>query len=368
MHRHMKSWVLATATLAAAAACGKQTPAEGTSVASAVPAKVAEAVADPLMSSAQALFKAIPSTAPALPGNAATPAKLDLGRMLFFDPRLSASHAISCASCHNIGLGGTDNQPTSIGHHWQRGARNAPTVLNAVFNTAQFWDGRAADLQAQAGGPMVNPVEMASPEAHVTEQLKGIPGYHDAFAKAFPGESDPVTLANVEKAIAVFEAGLLTPDAPFDRYLKGDASALTALQKQGLQRFIDKGCAACHGGINVGGGMYAKFGVVASPGATMRPPGDKGRSAVTGMTGDDYIFKVPTLRNIALTAPYFHTGSVWDLRQSVEVMANAQLGTALTAPEVDEITAFLDSLTGVQPDIAVPILPGGVAATPQPQP
>jgi cytochrome c peroxidase len=364
----MKSWLLATATLAAAVGCGKQTPAESTSVASAVPAKVAEAVAEPLMSSAQAIFKAIPPTAPALPGNAATPAKLDLGRMLFFDPRLSASHAISCASCHNIGLGGTDNQPTSIGHHWQRGARNAPTVLNAVFNTAQFWDGRAADLQAQAGGPMVNPVEMASPEAHVTEQLKGIPGYHDAFAKAFPGESDPVTLANVEKAIAVFEAGLLTPDAPFDRYLKGDASALTAVQKQGLQRFIDKGCAACHGGINVGGGMYAKFGVVASPGATMRPPGDKGRSAVTGMTGDDYIFKVPTLRNIALTAPYFHTGSVWDLRQSVEVMANAQLGTALTAPEVDEITAFLDSLTGVQPDIAVPILPGGVAATPQPQP
>jgi cytochrome c peroxidase len=352
----------------AATACNRPAPADRAAPAAAAPAKVAAAVAEPLMATAQSLFKPIPDTAPALPGNPATPEKLELGRMLYFDPRLSASHAISCGSCHNIGLGGTDNQPTSIGHHWQRGARNAPTVLNAVFNTAQFWDGRAADLQAQAGGPMVNPVEMASPEAHVTEQLKGIPGYHDAFAKAFPGDGDPITLANVEKAIAVFEAGLLTPDAPFDRYLKGDAAALTDVQKQGLQRFIDKGCAGCHGGINVGGGMYAKFGVVASPGAAMRPPGDKGRSAVTGMTGDAYIFKVPTLRNIALTAPYFHTGSVWDLRQAVEVMANAQLGTTLSASDVDEITAFLGTLTGTQPKVAVPILPGGVAATPKPQP
>ncbi len=352
----------------ATAGCNRPAPADRTAPTGASPAKAATPVAEPLMATAQALFKPIPRAAPALPGNAATPAKLDLGRMLYFDPRLSASHAISCASCHNIGLGGTDNQPTSIGHHWQRGARNAPTVLNAVFNTAQFWDGRAADLQAQAGGPMVNPVEMASPKAHVTEQLKGVPGYHDAFAKAFPGEADPITLPNVEKALAVFEAGLLTPDAPFDRYLKGDASALTAVQKQGLKRFIDKGCAACHAGINVGGGMYAKFGVVASPGATMRPPGDKGRSAVTGMTGDDYIFKVPTLRNITLTAPYFHTGSVWDLRQAVEVMGSAQLGTTLSAADVDDITAFLGSLTGVQPDISVPILPGSVAATPRPQP
>ncbi len=350
------------------AGCDKQKPADDSPAGSVVPANVATPVAEALMASAQALFKPIPAAAPALPGNDATPAKLDLGRMLFFDPRLSVSHAISCASCHNIGLGGTDTQPTSIGHQWERGGRNAPTVLNAVFNTAQFWDGRAADLQAQAGGPMVNPVEMASPEAHVTEQLKGIPGYHDVFAKAFAGEADPVTLINVEKAIAVFEAGLLTPDSPFDRYLKGDASALTAVQKQGLQLFINKGCAACHGGINVGGGMYAKFGVVASPDATIRPPGDKGRSVVTGMTGDDYIFKVPTLRNIALTAPYFHTGSVWDLRQAVEVMANAQLGTQLTAPEVDDITVFLDSLTGVQPEVSVPILPGGVTATPRPEP
>jgi cytochrome c peroxidase len=351
----------------ATAACDRQKP---TAVASAgnVTTAVATSTPEPLMASAQALFKPIPATAPILPGNDATPDKLALGKMLFFDPRLSVSHAISCASCHNIGLGGTDNQSTSIGHHWQHGGRNAPTVLNAVFNTAQFWDGRAADLQAQAGGPMVNPVEMASPPAHVTEQLAGIPGYRDAFAKAFPGEAQALTLANAEKAIAVFEASLLTPDSPFDRYLKGDPAALTAAQKAGLQLFIDKGCAACHGGINVGGGMYAKFGVVASPDAVMRPPGDKGRSVVTGKTDDDYNFKVPSLRNIALTAPYFHTGSVWDLRQAVEVMGNAQLGDKLTGPEVDGITAFLDSLTGVQPSIALPILPGGVAATPRPQP
>jgi cytochrome c peroxidase len=346
----------------AVSACDKPKPAEGPGA-----AKTAVA-AEPLMVSAREQFKPIPAAAPVLPGNAATPEKLALGQMLFFDPRLSESHAISCASCHNIGLGGTDNQATSIGHHWQRGGRNAPTVLNAVFNSAQFWDGRAADLQAQAGGPMENPVEMASPKGHVPEQLRGIPGYREAFARAFPGETDPVTLANAERAIAVFEATLLTPDSPFDRYLNGDAKALTVEQKQGLQLFIDKGCAACHNGINVGGGMYAKFGVVADPGAEMRPPGDKGRAKVTGVTDDDYSFKVPTLRNIALTAPYFHTGSVWDLRQAVEVMGKAQLGAELTPVEVDHITAFLGSLTGKQPAMSVPILPAGDAKTPRPQP
>jgi cytochrome c peroxidase len=169
--------------------------------------------ADALMTAAQAQFKPIPMTAPALPGNPATPAKVLLGKMLFFDPRLSASHAISCNSCHNIGLGGVDDQETSIGHHWQRGGRNSPTVFNAVFNTAQFWDGRAKDLEAQAGGPMVNPVEMASPTAHVAEQLSATPGYVTAFQSAFPGTPGPVTLENAQRAIAVFEATLITPNA-----------------------------------------------------------------------------------------------------------------------------------------------------------
>lgn len=322
---------------------------------------------DNLMTAAKARFKPIPTTPPALPGNPATPAKVELGAMLYFDPRLSASHAISCSSCHNIGLGGVDAQETSIGHGWQRGGRNAPTVLNAVFNTAQFWDGRAKDLEQQAGGPLVNPVEMASPPEHVVEQLAGIPGYVAAFKTAFPGESQPVTLANGEKAIAAFEASLITPNAPFDKYLNGDASALTSTQKQGLQLFMDKGCATCHNGINIGGGMYSPFGVVENPGAELLPPGDKGRFTVTKSVSDEYVFKVPTLRNIALTAPYFHTGRSWDLRQAVAVMGVTQLGAQLTPGESEKVAVFLESLTGEQPKIVHPIMPPSVAATSRPQ-
>lgn len=324
--------------------------------------------ADDLMKSAQGLFKPIPASPPSLPGNPATAEKVELGKMLYFDPRLSASHAISCNSCHNVGLGGVDAEETSIGHQWQRGGRNAPTVLNAVYNTAQFWDGRARDLEEQAGGPMVNPIEMASPKDHVGEQLAAIPGYVAAFKAAFPGETKPVTLGNAQKAIAVFEATLVTPDAPFDRFLDGDASALTAQQQQGLRAFIDKGCVACHKGINVGGSMYAPFGVVEKPGADFLPPNDKGRFAVTGTATDEYVFKVPTLRNIALTAPYFHSGRCWDLHQAVAVMGSSQLGAQLTPAEVDQIVAFLDSLTGRQPKITYPILPPSVAGTPQPRP
>ena len=288
--------------------------------------------------------------------------------MLYFDPRLSASHTISCNSCHNLGLGGADAESTSIGHRWQRGGRNAPTVLNAVFNHAQFWDGRAKDLEQQAGGPIVNPVEMASPEPHVAEQLKGIPGYRDAFAKAFPGEPDPITLGNVQKSIAVFEATLITPGAPFDRFLKGDANALSPTQKEGLTLFIDRGCASCHNGINVGGGMYAPFGVVEKPGADVLPPADKGRFMVTKTASDEYVFKVPTLRNIALTAPYFHSGQAWDLRQAVAVMGASQLGIQLNSDDVDKITVFLDGLTGEQPRVTYPMLPPSVGTTPRPQP
>lgn len=345
----------------ALAACNQTQP---TAKTAAAPGPASEE----LMAKAREVFKAIPASAPQLPGNAATPEKVDLGRMLFFDPRLSASHAISCSSCHNLGLGGADAEPTSLGHRWQHGGRNAPTVLNAVFNMVQFWDGRAKDLEQQAGGPMVNLVEMASPEAHVAEQLKGIAGYHAVFAKAFPGDADPVSLANAQKAIAVFEATLITPNAPFDRYLGGQADALSPVQKQGLTLFMEKGCSGCHSGVNVGGGMYAPFGVVAKPGADMLPPGDKGRFQVTKSPGDTYVYKVPTLRNIALTAPYFHTGSVWDLRQAVQVMGSSQLGAELSSDEVDKITAFLDSLTGEPPKVIVPTLPPSGAATSRPAP
>ena len=320
------------------------------------------------MSRAKQQFQPIPTSPPELPDNPTSPAKVELGKMLYFDPRLSASHVISCNSCHNLGLGGADAEPTSIGHRWQHGGRNAPTVLNAVFNIAQFWDGRAKDLEQQAGGPMVNPLEMASPTAHVAEQLKGLPAYRDDFVKAFPGEADPITLANAQKAIAVFEATLITPNAPFDRFLRGDATALSEAQKQGLALFMDKGCANCHNGVNIGGGMYAPFGVVEKPGANFLPPQDKGRFMVTKTPSDEYVFKVPTLRNIALTAPYFHTGQAWDLRQAVAVMGVSQLGAQLTDDEIDKIVNFLGSLTGDQPQVTYPILPPSAAETPQPQP
>jgi cytochrome c peroxidase len=324
--------------------------------------------ADELATSARALFQPVPVAAPALPGNPATPAKVELGAQLFFDPRLSASHSISCNSCHNLGLGGVDGQETSIGHHWQRGGRNAPTVLNAVFNTAQFWDGRAKDLEAQAGGPMVNPIEMASPSAHVAEQLAQIPGYEKEFRKAFAGEAQPVTLANAQKAIAVFEATLITPNSPFDRFLRGDPKALDTAARAGLTLFIDKGCATCHNGINVGGGRYAPFGLVEKPSSEVRPEADKGRFAVTHTDSDEYVFKVPTLRNITLTAPYFHSGKVWDLKEAVGIMAASQLGAKLSDAEAESIVAFLGSLTGEQPHVIVPILPAGVSTTSHPQP
>jgi cytochrome c peroxidase len=334
---------------------------------SCIVASAAVAQDDP-MRSAQSLFQPIPTQAPPVEGIESTPARVTLGRMLYFEPRLSESHAISCNSCHMVGLGGVDLQETSIGHHWQRGGRNAPTVLNAVFNTAQFWDGRARDLQEQAGGPLVNPIEMGTTEQHVVEQLKGIPGYVEAFNQAFPGLSDPITFENVRDTIALFEATLLTPNAPFDRYLKGDRDALTAAQRDGLRIFIEKGCAACHRGINVGGNMYAPFGVVERPGAEFLPPTDKGRFEVTKTVSDEYVFKVPTLRNIDLTPPYFHTGAAWDLRQAVAVMGSSQLGAALSDSEIDRITDFLHALTGEQPEVVYPNLPPSVAETPRPHP
>jgi cytochrome c peroxidase len=321
---------------------------------------------DPLILRAQQVFKPIPLKAPELPGNPATADKVALGTMLYFDPRLSATHSISCASCHNLGLGGADNSPTSAGFHGTRGGRNSPTVFNAAYNFAQFWDGRAKDLEEQAGGPMVNPVEMASPKQHVAQQLAALPQYRTDFTRAFPGEPSPVTLANAQKAIAVFEATLITPNAPFDRFLRGDATALDASQKAGLTVFIDKGCSSCHAGVNMGGTMYAKFGAVAAPAARDRPAGDKGRSGVTGKAADDYQFKVPSLRNIALTAPYFHTGSEQDLAQVVDVMARAQLGQTLTSVETASIVAFLQSLTGDQPRIVTPRLPASDPRSPLP--
>ena len=323
---------------------------------------------DDLLETASSLFEPIPEQPPDLPGLQATPERVELGKMLYFETRLSESHTISCNSCHMVGLGGVDMLETSIGHRWQMGARNSPTVLNAVFNTAQFWDGRAKDLEEQAAGPIENPVEMASTHAHVVEMLSAIPGYVEMFAKAFPEDPDPISIKNVTDSIALFEATLITPNAPFDRYLRGDENALTTEQKEGLQLFVDNGCVACHSGINLGGDQYQPFGVVELPGAELLPPGDKGRFEVTKSVSDEYVFKVPSLRNIALTPPYFHTGKAWDLRQAVAVMGASQLGIELSEAEVDKITAFMHALTGEQPEVAYPILPPSVATTPRPHP
>ena len=213
---------------------------------------------------------------------------------------------------------------------------------------------------------MVNPVEMASPKQHIASQLAALPQYRTEFARAFPGEGAPLSLDNAQKALAVFEATLITPNAPFDRFLRGDPAALDATQKAGLTLFMNKGCTACHSGVNIGGSMYAKFGLVAAPDAKYLPAGDKGRGAITGDAADDYFFKVPTLRNIALTAPYFHTGSEQDLAKVVNVMATAQLGQTLSQPETAQLVAFLAALTGDQPRIVQPQLPTSDANSPLP--
>jgi cytochrome c peroxidase len=322
--------------------------------------------ADDLLTVARARFQPIPLKAPELPGNPATPARLELGRMLYFDPRVSAGRPGSCNSCHNVGLAGADGRETAIGHSWQKGGRNVPTAFNAVFNTARFWDGRAQDLDDKAGGPPFNPIELALPRDQLSDQLAAIPGYLAAFHAAFPGEPAPVTLANAQKAIAVFQATLITPNAPFDRYLRGDAYALNARQKAGLQLFISKGCAECHDGMNLGGTQYAPFGILERPGADVLPRDDKGRFMVTETVGDQYVFKVPQLRNIALTAPYFHSGRAWDLGQSVAVMAASQVGAPVSAKENAQITAFLKSLTGDQPRVTYPVLPAAVGPAPAP--
>lgn len=331
----------------------------------AVAAALPAAAQDDLREEAAALFGVLPP-APELPG--ATPERVRLGAKLYIDPRLSASQAISCNSCHNVGMGGVDLQPTSIGHGWQFGGRNAPTTFNAVFHLAQFWDGRAADLAEQAGGPMANPVEMANTPDDVVATLRAIPGYRPLFEAAFPGLDEPVTMAAATQAIAAFEATLVTPASPFDRWLEGDDEALSASQKRGLRRFVASGCAACHSGPLLGGNAYMPFGQVEQPGARHLPAGDTGRMQVTGEEADRNVFKVPSLRNIALTRPYFHTGSAWTLGEAVSVMGKSQLGLELTDEEVTSIVAFLESLTGEQPRIDYPVLPPSVAATPQPDP
>jgi cytochrome c peroxidase len=260
-------------------------------------------------------------------------------------------------------MGGTDNLKTSIGHNWNQGPINAPTVLNSSMNLAQFWDGRAADLKAQAGGPIANPGEMASTHTVAVEVLQSIPAYVKAFKTVFASET--VDIDKVTTAIAAFEATLVTPDSRFDKWLKGNKKALTADETAGYKLFKDSGCVACHNGPAVGGNSYQKMGVVEAYKATSPA---EGRIAVTGKDADRFNFKVPTLRNIELTYPYFHDGEAATLTQAVETMGRVQLGKKFTDAENAQIVAFLKTLTGKQPTFALPILPPSTDKTPRSQP
>lgn len=298
--------------------------------------------------------------------NACTKEKIELGKLLFFDKRLSKNHDVSCNSCHDVAKYGVDGEPTSTGHKKQKGGRNAPTVYNAGNHIAQFWDGRAATLEEQAKGPVLNPIEMAMKDAASVEAVvASIPGYEPLFKKAFPGEEKPITYDNIAKAIGAYERTLVTP-SKFDKYLAGDAKALNDKEKAGLKLFIDTGCTACHNGEAVGGGLFQKFGLV----KPVKDLKDLGRFEATKKDADKFFFKVPSLRNIEKTAPYFHDGATKTLEEAVTVMADVQLGKELKKEEVASIVTFLKTLTGELPKDAIKApraLPSG-KTTPKPDP
>lgn len=274
-------------------------------------------------------------------------AKVYLGKVLFYDARLSKSGEISCNSCHNLSTFGVDNEPTSGGESGQKGTRNSPTVFNAALQNMQFWDGRAKDVEEQAGMPILNPVEMAIPHKDfLVNRLSGIPIYQGLFAKAFPKEAKPITYDNLQNAIGAFERTLLTPSR-FDRYMQGDSNALTAKEKEGLSIFITTGCPSCHHGVTIGGETLQRFGVVTDyRSLTKSSINDEGRETVTKNPADKDVFKVAPLRNVSNTFPYFHNGSVFNLDSAVMIMGKAQLNKDLSKQQVQQIIAFLNALTG----------------------
>ncbi len=317
-----------------------------------------------LVEQARTIFGVLPDEAVSA-SNPVTEEKIELGRMLYYDARLSKNQDVSCNSCHDLAGYGQDNLPVSPGHRGQRGGRSSPSVYNAALHLSQFWDGRAADVEEQAKGPILNPIEMAMPdEAAVLAVLKSIPGYQKAFARAFPGEADPVTYDNMARAIGAFERRLMTPSR-FDKFLARDLDALDAAELEGLQTFVATGCIACHMGPAVGGASYQKLGLVHP-----YPNEDRGRFEVTGREEDRQVFKVPSLRNIEKTAPYFHDGSVETLPEAIRIMAYHQLGKDVEDEEIQAIQAFLASLTGsIDAEYSArPALPPSGPDTPKPDP
>lgn len=383
MNHHNTRLLLSLAVLSALAACGGQeskeqkpasAPTEASAVqttpnaASATPAASQAAVADSnaspedqeLLKRAQSIFKPLPSAEEMQKLRPFTDEQVKLGHQLWYEPRLSKGNTVSCNSCHNLATAGVDNLPTSQGHKGQFGGRNSPTALNAALLGMQFWDGRAADVEEQAGGPLVNPVEMAndSQEAAAAKIAK-IPEYQELFKTAFP-EDGAVSFKNITAALGAFERTLLTP-TKWDDYLKGNVNALNEQERKGVRAFMDNGCIACHSGVNLGGATFQKFGLVEGPYWKFieDPKHDKGRADVTKKAEDEFFFRVPGLRNVAKTYPYFHNGSVWELDKAVTIMGKAQLGKDLSKEDTDNIVAFLKILSGSVSESArtVPELP-----------
>jgi cytochrome c peroxidase len=322
-------------------------------------------------------WKALPNNPEYPKDNPQTQAKVELGKMLYFDPRLSIDGTVSCNSCHNVMSDGGDGRPVGVGVRGQRGGRGSPTVWNSAFNTVQFWDGRAASLEEQAVGPLTNPIEMGMPShSAVVDRIKQIPGYVEAFRKAFPADKE-VSITNVGKAIASYERTLVTLNSPFDKYLKGNKKALTVQQVRGMKLVEEIGCTSCHTGVNLSGegfkmgeGHYQPFPQI--PGSKYDKmydlTSDLGRYEVTKKDEDKNHWRVPTWRNVALTAPYFHNGRVKTLDEAVRVMAKTQLGMDLKEDQVSDIVAFLNSLTGEFPKQSMPVLPKTVNTTLTPDP
>ncbi|MEN8174326.1 MAG: cytochrome-c peroxidase [Pseudomonadota bacterium] len=310
-------------------------------------------------------WQALPD-APTIPvDNPQTPEKIALGKQLFFDPRFSSTGTVSCNSCHNLMAGGDDGRSTSMGVHGLTGPRNAPTVWNAAFHSVQFWDGRAGTLEDQARGPVVADVEMGMKNLEAAiDRVRRIPGYVEQFQHVFGGD-DPVSIDNAAKAVAAYERTLITPNSPYDRYVKGDKNALTEQQLRGMQTFEELGCVACHRGPAFNGppmpdgqGFFIDFPFHDSPYVAQYGLRDEdGRFAVSGDPDDRHKYRVPTLRNIAVTAPYFHNGRVKTLEEAVRVMAPTQLKKNLTDDQVAAVVSFLQALTGEFPAQQLPRLP-----------
>lgn len=294
-------------------------------------------------------FEALPYLPPIPAHNSLTKEKVELGNMLFFEPRISSSGVISCATCHNPALGWADRIPRAVGHDGQVGERNTPTVLNSGFFEAQFWDGREPDLEGQALGPIEADVEMAMDLEMALERLTEFDLYQEKFAEAYPDDADPINADNLAKALASFQRTLNTPNSPFDRYLRGDLSAISDQAKDGMAAFVNNGCIACHSGPAL---TDSRFHAIQVPGST-----DLGRYLVTGEESDKYRFKTPTLRNVAVTYPYMNNGATETLEEAVAIMGQEMLGREFDDATINDITAFLHTLTGEMPDFEIPALP-----------